>query len=62
MVTKPRRVRPSYADNKKLTVVNFFGGPGCGKSTTAAFLFGHMKVSDYKVELIHEVAKDFVLS
>lgn len=60
MVTKPRRVRPSYADNKKLTVVNFFGGPGCGKSTTAAFLFGHMKVSDYKVELIHEVAKDFV--
>lgn len=60
MTTKPRRMRPSYADNKKLTIVNFFGGPGCGKSTTAAFLFGHMKVGNYKVELIHEVAKDYV--
>lgn len=60
MQEKPRRIRPSYADNKKLTVINFFGGPGCGKSTTAAFLFGHMKVNNDKVELIHEVAKDFV--
>lgn len=55
-----RRTRPSFEDNKKLSVVNFFGGPGCGKSTTAAFLFGMMKVEDYKVELIHEVTKDFV--
>ena len=55
-----RRIRPNYADNKQLAVVNFFGGPGCGKSTTAAFLFGAMKVNNYKVELIHEVAKDFV--
>lgn len=55
-----KKVRPSYADNKKLIVVNFFGGPGCGKSTTAAYLFGDMKCNNYKVELIHEVAKDFV--
>lgn len=56
----PHRTRLPYTDNKKLTVVNFFGGPGCGKSTTAAYLFGDMKCESFKVELIHEVAKDFV--
>lgn len=55
-----RRERSNYAANKTLTPINFFGGPGCGKSTTAAFLFGLMKVHNFKVELIHEVAKDFV--
>lgn len=55
-----KRQRMPWIDNKRLTIVNFFGGPGCGKSTTAAFLFGNMKVNNFKVELIHEVAKDFV--
>lgn len=40
--------------------VNIFGGPGVGKSTTAAGLFIEMKKSGYKVELVTEVAKDFV--
>lgn len=51
--------RNTYDDNKKLTVVNFFGGPGIGKSTTAAELFARMKKKNYPVELIHEAAKDF---
>lgn len=52
--------RNSYLDNKKLTVINFFGGAGIGKSTTAAELFAKMKKKNYKVELVHEVAKDYV--
>lgn len=51
--------RNTYFDNKKLAVVNFFGGPGCGKSTTAAELFAKMKKKNFNVELIHEAAKDF---
>lgn len=45
---------------KKLKVVNFFGGPGCGKSTTAAGVFHQMKVLGLKVELVTEYAKDMV--
>jgi len=43
-----------------MRVINFFGGPGCGKSTTAAGLFHHMKRSGCKVELVTEYAKDMV--
>jgi len=49
-----------YADNKRLTVINFFAGPGVGKSTTAAGLFNQMKKRNFKIELVHEVAKDYV--
>jgi signal recognition particle GTPase len=35
-------IRP-WSENKNLTVINFFGGPGTGKSTTAAELFALMK-------------------
>ena len=38
--------------------INLFGGPGTGKSTTAAELFSRMKASQYKVELLQEYAKD----
>ena len=51
--------RSTYHDNKNLAVVNFFGGPGCGKSTLAAELFAGMKKKNFNVELIHEAAKDF---
>jgi len=40
--------------------INIFGGPGVGKSTTAALLFAEMKKSGLKAELVTEVAKDFV--
>lgn len=54
------KISPTWADNKTLTVINFFGGPGTGKSTTAAELFSQMKKAGMKVELIHEAAKDYV--
>lgn len=51
--------RTTFDENKKLTVINFFSGPGAGKSTLAAELFAKMKKKNYPVELIHEAAKDF---
>lgn len=50
----------TYHSNKNLTVVNFVGGPGCGKSTTAADLYVKMKRLGLKVELVPEYAKDMV--
>lgn len=42
----------------KTKVINFFAGPGAGKSTAAAGLFYMMKSRHYKVELVTEYAKD----
>ena len=39
--------------------INFFGGPGCGKSSASAYLFNKLKVDGYNVELIQEVAKEW---
>lgn len=41
-----------------MIVVNIFGGPGAGKSTTAAGLFYKMKQKGLNVELVTEYAKD----
>tara|TARA_Y100000034_G_scaffold136784_1_gene215747 strand:- start:7526 stop:8047 length:522 start_codon:yes stop_codon:yes gene_type:complete len=41
-----------------MKIINIFGGPGCGKSSTAAGLFYLMKRSNYNVELVTEYAKD----
>ena len=41
-------------------VVNFFGGPGSGKSTMAAHIFAHLKELGYSCELVREYAKDKV--
>lgn len=46
--------------NKKLKVINLYGGPGTGKSTTAAALFALMKRNGINVELVTEFAKDLV--
>jgi tRNA uridine 5-carbamoylmethylation protein Kti12 len=43
-------------------VVNLFGGPGCGKSTTSAGLFHDMKKKSLNVELVTEYAKELVWS
>ena len=45
-----------------MKVINLFGGPGCGKSTTAAHLFVLMKIAGRNVELITEYAKDLLWS
>ena len=60
MLGRENNDRVPYNYNKKLTVINMFGGAGCGKSTTAYYLTGDMKCANLKVELIHEIAKDCV--
>ena len=44
----------------KLPVINLYGGPGSGKSTTAALVFGKLKQLGYNVELCQEYAKKCV--
>lgn len=41
-------------------VVNLWGGPGCGKSTTMAAIFAELKIRGYNVEMVSEFAKDLV--
>ena len=43
-----------------LKMINLFGPPSSGKSTTAAGLFYLMKIKGYSVELITEYAKQMV--
>lgn len=43
-----------------MKVINLFGGPNSGKSTTAAELFAEMKKAGMAVELVTEYAKDMV--
>lgn len=43
-----------------MRVVNLYGGPGTGKSTTAAALFAELKYRGHDVELVREFAKDLV--
>lgn len=43
-----------------MKVISLFGGPGVGKSTTAAGLFYEMKKQQLQVELVTEYAKDVV--
>lgn len=43
-----------------MLIVNLFGGPGCGKSTTAAGLFYKLKKSGISTELVNEYAKEKV--
>lgn len=43
-----------------MKVINLYGGPGIGKSTTASGLFYSMKKLGYKVEYVTEFAKDLV--
>jgi nicotinamide riboside kinase len=40
--------------------INFYGGPGIGKSTLAARVFAQLKMAGIKTELVGEFAKDLV--
>lgn len=44
----------------KTIVANFLGGPGCGKSTLAAYVFAKLKWQGVHTELVTEFAKDLV--
>lgn len=41
-------------------VINLYGGPGTGKSTNAALVFGKLKLAGIRAELATEYAKDLV--
>lgn len=43
----------------KTTIINFYGGPGSGKSTSAAFFYYLMKKDGHNVELVREYVKDW---
>ena len=40
--------------------INFYGGPGIGKSTLAARVYSQLKIEGIKTELVGEFAKDLV--
>lgn len=52
--------RNMLMNNKNLKVINLWGGPGIGKSTTASGLFNIMKLRKKSVELVTEYAKQLV--
>jgi RecA/RadA recombinase len=41
------------------TIINLYGGPGCGKSTLAADVFATLKKGGASVELVREYVKDW---
>ena len=41
-----------------MKVINIFGGPGTGKSVTAARLFAELKLQHKNCELVTEFAKE----
>lgn len=41
------------------TVINFYGGPGAGKSTTAADTYAKLKLAGVNCELVREYVKDW---
>lgn len=43
-----------------MLVVNLFGAPGSGKSTSAAYVFSKLKMAGVNAELVTEFAKDKV--
>ena len=43
-----------------MIVINFLGGPGCGKSTVCADVFAKLKWNNINCEIVTEYAKDAV--
>jgi hypothetical protein len=46
-------------DGKKTTIISLYGGPGAGKSTSAAYLYYLLKAAGENVELVREYVKDW---
>ena len=45
--------------SRKTTIINLYGGPGTGKSTSAAYLYYVLKAEGHNVELVREYVKDW---
>lgn len=43
-----------------MKVINFFGGPGAGKSTFSAGAYFYLRMLQYRTELVREYAKELV--
>ncbi len=52
--------RPDDPETKRTLVVNLYGGPGTGKSMTAAATFAYLNLRGKNVELATEFSKDVV--
>jgi len=46
-------------NSKKTTIINLYGGPGSGKSTSAAYFYYLLKTQGANVELVREYVKDW---
>lgn len=57
---RPKSVSKWPHNSTQTLVVNLYGGPGTGKSTTAALVFAMLKQQGYTAELVTEFAKDLV--
>ena len=47
------------SEDKKTTVISVYGGPGAGKSTSAAYIYYLLKASGENTELVREYVKDW---
>lgn len=47
-------------DPKPTTIINLYGGPGTGKSTSAAYVYFLLKYAGNNAELVREYVKDWV--
>lgn len=56
----PKKSRVKVVEPKKTIVINLYGGPGTGKSTTAGDLFAFLKKRGVNCELVREYVKDWV--
>lgn len=45
--------------SNKTTIINLYGGPGAGKSTSAAYFYYLLKAAGKNVELVREYVKDW---
>lgn len=43
-----------------MNVINLLGGPGVGKSTTAAYLYYRFKLAGFRTELVGEAAREII--
>jgi hypothetical protein len=48
-----------HDNTRKTTIINLYGGPGTGKSTSAAYFYYLLKAEGVNVELVREYVKDW---